>query len=160
MAHGPVLLQGSRGSVRARLCAQLQTAFLRRRTLLHWELYLSLRHMPLPRSVGHEYERRSSNHSERGVRDSFCTVVGETPSSAAIFRTDRQEAFSLRNLCIILVSSSAFGRPPTLPCDRARSRPAMVRSLSLTRSCLATAARIPDDGLLEEARAVEVLLCE
>jgi hypothetical protein len=34
-------------------------------------------------------------------------------------------------------------RAPTHPCAFARSRPAMVRSLSRTRSCFATAASMP-----------------
>lgn len=73
---------------------------------------------------------------------SFCTVVGGMSNSAAIFLTDIPFALSLRSALIMDGPSSAFGRPLTLPCAHALSNPAMVLSPSLTRSCLATAARI------------------
>jgi len=47
-----------------------------------------------------------------------------------------------RKARISLPSTIARGRPSTLPCLRARSSPALVRSESRTRSCFATTARM------------------
>jgi hypothetical protein len=72
----------------------------------------------------------------------FITLPGPKSNSSAIARIDlpSERAFSLR--WAKLKSSVSLGLPPTIPLARARSRPAMMRSLSRTRSCLATAARM------------------
>jgi hypothetical protein len=72
----------------------------------------------------------------------FCTVVGLILISAAILRTDKPEAFSLVNIFSSASFSSAVGRPPTLPCDRALASPERVRSEILALSRLANVANI------------------
>jgi hypothetical protein len=57
MAHGPVLLQGSRGSGKSALMRSAVDRLSPMADAPALGIYLSLRHMPLLRSVGHEYER-------------------------------------------------------------------------------------------------------
>mgnify|MGYP001348717206 CR=1 FL=1 len=57
MAHGPVLLQGSRGSGKSALMREAAERLLISTNAGALAIYLSLRHMPLLRSVGDEYQR-------------------------------------------------------------------------------------------------------
>ncbi len=57
MAHGPVLLQGSRGSGKSALMREAADRLLLSADAPALAIYLSLRHMPLLRSVGDEYQR-------------------------------------------------------------------------------------------------------
>lgn len=57
MAHGPVLLQGSRGSGKSALMREAADRLPLNGDAPGLAIYLSLRHMPLLRSVGDEYQR-------------------------------------------------------------------------------------------------------
>lgn len=57
MAHGPVLLRGGRGSGKSALLIEAHNR-LQRKDSTVFSVYLSLRHLPLLRSKGVEYERR------------------------------------------------------------------------------------------------------
>lgn len=58
VAHGPVLLQGGRGSGKSALMIEARERLdINDRNAPAWGVYLSLRHMPLLRSAGAEYER-------------------------------------------------------------------------------------------------------
>lgn len=57
MAHGPVLLQGSRGSGKSALMREAANRLSLAAQTHGLAVYLSLRHMPLLRSVGDEYQR-------------------------------------------------------------------------------------------------------
>src|SRR5438067_1229240 len=57
IAHGPVLLQGSRGSGKSALMREAAGRLPLTATNSAFGVYLSLRHMPLLRSAGDEYQR-------------------------------------------------------------------------------------------------------
>lgn len=57
IAHGPVLLQGSRGSGKSALMREASGRLGLREKAPAFGVYLSLRHMPLLRSAGDEYQR-------------------------------------------------------------------------------------------------------
>ena len=57
MAHGPVLLQGSRGSGKSALMREAAERLAPSEGAAALGVYLSLRHMPLLRSAGDEYQR-------------------------------------------------------------------------------------------------------
>lgn len=57
MAHGPVLLQGSRGSGKSALMREASERLAPSADAAALGVYLSLRHMPLLRSAGDEYQR-------------------------------------------------------------------------------------------------------
>src|SRR5437899_8225442 len=57
IAHGPVLLQGSRGSGKSALMREAAERLPLSSNASALAVYLSLRHMPLLRSSGDEYQR-------------------------------------------------------------------------------------------------------
>src|SRR3954463_12141136 len=57
IAHGPVLLQGSRGSGKSALMRAASDRLGLDAEVPAFAVYLSLRHMPLLRSAGDEYQR-------------------------------------------------------------------------------------------------------
>src|SRR6266702_2638182 len=57
VAHGPVLLQGSRGSGKSALMREAADRLSLSVEAPALAIYLSLRYMPLLRSVGDEYQR-------------------------------------------------------------------------------------------------------
>lgn len=57
IAHGPVLLQGSRGSGKSALMRAASERLSLKKHPSAFGVYLSLRHMPLLRSAGDEYQR-------------------------------------------------------------------------------------------------------
>lgn len=57
VAHGPVLLQGSRGSGKSALMREAAERLTLTSSSSALGVYLSLRHMPLLRSIGDEYQR-------------------------------------------------------------------------------------------------------
>jgi hypothetical protein len=52
-----------------------------------------------------------------------------------------------RSALVAFRLSTIFGGSATRPCGLARSKPAILRPLSLTLSCFATAARMPSQPL-------------
>jgi len=66
MAHGPVLLQGSRGSGKSALMRAAAERLAADQSALG--VYISLRHMPLLRSYGDEYHRILSSSTRSNAQ--------------------------------------------------------------------------------------------
>ena len=106
--------------------------------------------------------RAAEKRSEAVRRDLYLTEAGARRDGQAVnircmllFDTPTAAAISPRLLpvwcrrCTFTRSHTTFGLPPMRPAFRARCSPAMVRSDSLTRSCLAITARIASTASLK-----------
>ena len=73
----------------------------------------------------------------------------ETPAALAVSRMDRPDARALRMASIVFAGMAGRpnGRPDFVPCSRARSRPAAIRSLMMPRSNSANTLSIPNMAL-------------
>ena len=118
MAHGPVLLQGSRGSGKSALMREAADRLALTAEVPALAIYLSLRHMPLLRSVGDEYQRILCElliERIRRVLGSSEIIFDAAPTLASVQSGLTDLAQSLgRRLVIMFDDAAHLGREASL----------------------------------------------
>ena len=116
IAHGPVLLQGSRGSGKSALMRAAAERLLKGGNALG--VYISLRHMPLLRSSGDEYHRILceivTDKLQRAIENTQCNFDSDnTLTSLQIELTNLSEALGKR-IVLMFDDAAHIGREASL----------------------------------------------